>query len=176
MTQPASHSIAALLSFAVRVIFWIAILVGIIGFVLVGTGVLGSLNGGVVKLPGMATYVENVQPGRLLVAMVGIIVFAAGIAFVCSQLRHILRTLAEGDPFVPENGPRLTRIAVAIALIELIRNAAVFGLAQVVDLGDGFTPRLSLNLAAWGAVLTLIVLAEVFKEGSRLREDQQMTI
>jgi hypothetical protein len=107
---------------------------------------------------------------------VGIVVFAAGIAYVCSQLRRILSTLAEGDPFVPENGPRLTRIAMAIAAIEIIRTLATLIIDATVDLGDHYVASISFNLTVWGAVVVLFVLAQVFREGARLREEQKMTI
>ena len=32
------------------------------------------------------------------------------------------------------------------------------------------------RLAAWGSILILIVLAEVFREGARLKEEQELTI
>ena len=35
---------------------------------------------------------------------------------------------------------------------------------------------IELNLLVWFGVLSLIVLAEVFREGARLRNDQQLTI
>ena len=69
MANANTNSMAAVLSLVVLVIFWLAIIVGIVGFLLVGTGFLGSLNGGVVKLPGMETYVQDVNPGRMFVAI-----------------------------------------------------------------------------------------------------------
>lgn len=176
MSASQTNSIAAILSHVVRAAFWLAIITLVAGSLLIGIGILGSLNGGVLKVPGMEALAEGVPPGRLVAALVGLVVFAGGIAFVCSQLRNILATLGAGDPFVPENGPRLTRIALAIALVELVRNAAVFVLSMIVDLGEGYAPKLTLNLAAWGAVLTLLILAQVFREGTRLREEEKMTI
>ncbi len=102
--------------------------------------------------------------------------FAPGIIYVCVQLRRILSTLAAGDPFVPQNGPRLTRIAIAIALVELGRYLTVILLNSFVDLGTDQPLRLSINLAAWAAVVALFILAQVFREGSRLREEEKMTI
>lgn len=176
MANANTNSMAAVLSLIVLVIYWLAIIVGIGSFLLVGTGLLGSLNGGVVKMPGMEAYVQDVQPGQLFVAMIGIVVFSVGIVYVCSQLRRILSTLAEGDPFVPENGPRLTRIAVAIAAIEIVRTLATLIAAATVDLGENFRLEININLAVWGAVIVLFVLAQVFREGTRLREEEKMTI
>ena len=176
MPNANTNSMAAILSIVVVAIYWLAIIVGIGGFLLIGTGLLGSFNGGVVKMPGMQAYVQDVQPGQLFVAMIGIVVFAVGIAYVCNQLRRILSTLAEGDPFVPENGPRLTRIAIAIAAIEVVRTLATMIAAAAVDLGENFQVRIQINLAVWGAVVVLFILAQVFREGTRLREEEKMTI
>ncbi|MDG1825152.1 MAG: DUF2975 domain-containing protein [Henriciella sp.] len=176
MTSPQTNSMAAVLSTLVRVIFWLAIILGAFFFVILSIGMLGSLNGGVITLPGAEAVAEGVPMGRLVAALIGLLVFVTGIAYVCSQLRSILVTLAEGDPFVPENAPRLTKIAIAIGLIEIIRNCAVLILSATMDLGEGYRGGLGVNLAAWGAVLVLLILAQVFKEGSRLREEQKMTI
>ena len=32
------------------------------------------------------------------------------------------------------------------------------------------------RIAAWGSILILIVLAEVFREGARMKEEQELTI
>jgi len=37
-------------------------------------------------------------------------------------------------------------------------------------------PEFSLNLGAWFAVLAFFVLAEIFREGARLRDEQKYTI
>ncbi|WP_233124117.1 DUF2975 domain-containing protein [Henriciella pelagia] len=167
---------AAVLSMLMQVIIWVAVVAGIIAFLLIGAGLIGSLNGGAVKVPGMETYVEDVKPGQFVAGLAGLVVFAPGIIYVCMQLKAILSTLAEGDPFVPENGPRLTRIAVAIGAVELARYVTVILLNAFVDLGSDQPVRLSINLAAWAAVVALFILAQVFREGSRLREEEKMTI
>lgn len=176
MTIRQQNSMAAFLSTLMQAVIWIAVVSGIIAFVLIGAGLVGSLNGGVMKVPGMEAYVDGVKPGQFVAGLAGLAVFAPGIIYVCMQLRRILSTLAQGDPFVPENGPRLTRIAIAIALVELGRYVTVILLNAFVDLGSDQPVRLSINLAAWAAVVALFVLAQVFREGSRLREEEKMTI
>lgn len=170
------NSMAAFLSMLMQVIIWIAVVAGLIAFLLIGAGLIGSLNGGAVKVPGMETYVDGVKPGQFVAGLAGLVVFAPGIIYVCLQLRRILSTLADGDPFVPENGPRLTRIAIAIGLVELGRYVTVILLNAFVDLGTDQPVRLSINLAAWAAVVALFILAQVFREGTRLRDEEKMTI
>ena len=176
MSETRKNSMAAVLSTVVTVIFWLAIVLGTFLFIILGIGLIGSLNGGEVDLPLIEARADGVPVGRLVAALVGLVVFAPGIAYVCSQLRRILSTLAEGDPFVPENAPRLTRISIAIALIEAIRMGSVLILAATVDLGEGYVANININLAVWGAVVVLLILAQVFKEGTRLREEEKMTI
>ncbi|MEL6861770.1 MAG: DUF2975 domain-containing protein [Pseudomonadota bacterium] len=176
MSEPRKNSMAAFLSTVVTVIFWLAIVFGLFLFVVLSIGLMGSLNGGELDLPLVEARADGVPAGRIVAALVGLAVFAPGIAYICAQLRKILSTLADGDPFVPENAPRLTQIAVAIGLIELIRMASVLILAATVDLGDGYVANININLAVWGAVIVLLILAQVFKEGTRLREEEKMTI
>ena len=176
MSDTRKNSMAAVLSTVVTVIFWLAIVLGLILFFILGIGLLGSLNGGEIDLPLVEARAEGVPAGRIVAALVGLVVFAPGIAYICAQLRKILSTLADGDPFVPENAPRLTQISIAIALIEIIRMCSVLILAATVDLGEGYVANININLAVWGAVIVLLILAQVFKEGTRLREEEKMTI
>lgn len=176
MSEPRKNSMAAFLSTVVTVIFWLAIVLGGFLFIILSIGLLGSLNGGEIDLPLVEARADGVPAGRLVAALVGLVVFAPGIAYICAKLRQILSTLAAGDPFVPENAPRLTRIAIAIGLIEVIRMCSVLVLAATVDLGQGYVANININLAVWGAVIVLLILAQVFKEGTRLREEEKMTI
>lgn len=176
MSESRKNSMAAFLSTVVTVIFWLAIVLGGFLFIILSIGLLGSLNGGEIALPLVEARADGVPAGRLVAALVGLLVFAPGIAYICAQLRRILSTLAEGDPFLPENAPRLTRIAIAIAAIEIIRMCSVLVLAATVDLGEGYVANININLAVWGAVIVLLILAQVFKEGTRLREEEKMTI
>lgn len=176
MSEPRKNSMAAFLSTVVTVIFWLAIVLGGFLFVILSIGLLGSLNGGEIDLPLVEARADGVPAGRLVAALVGLVVFAPGIAYICAKLRQILSTLAAGDPFVPENAPRLTRIAIAIGLIEVIRMCSMLVLAATVDLGEGYVANININLAVWGAIIVLLILAQVFKEGTRLREEEKMTI
>ncbi|MEL8055859.1 MAG: DUF2975 domain-containing protein [Pseudomonadota bacterium] len=176
MSDTPTNSMAAILSVLVLVVFWLAIIFGLLGAVVIGVGMLGAMSGGVVTLPFGEALAEGVSPGQLLTVLIGLVVFAVGIAYVCSQLRRILTTLAAGDPFVPDNGPRLMRIALALGMIEVIRNVLVIGFGAAGALGEGVSGTIRFNPALWGAVIVLFILAQVFKEGTRLREEEKMTI
>ena len=63
MTIRQHNSMAAFLSGLMQVVIWVAIVCGIIAFLLISVGLIGSLNGGVMRVPGMEAYVEGVAPG-----------------------------------------------------------------------------------------------------------------
>ncbi|MCW5724540.1 MAG: DUF2975 domain-containing protein [Maricaulaceae bacterium] len=105
------------------------------------------------------------------------------IMVLVDRLRRMFATLAAGDPFVPENAGHLRVIALAVAVYQLVRYLAqgivalsltLFGrpVADAAEIGVSF----DLNLGAWFAVVALLVLAEVFREGARMRQEQQLTI
>ena len=158
----------------VMVVAWIAL---VFGFVMLGVGILAHASGGELKLPFGAATAEGLSLGGFLVALAALIVMVPGVIFICDQMRRVLRTLTAGEPFVPENAGRLTRIAIAIALMELSRYAIfAVSLSVMRDVPEVSEIRLSINLAAWVAVAVLFVLSQVFSEGARLREEEKMTI
>jgi hypothetical protein len=93
---------------------------------------------------------------------------------IVERLRRIFATLTAGDPFHPDNVLRLRLIGLILAGLEIGRY--IFsGMARwlapdskVID--DSFT------LTAWFSVLVVFVLAEVFREGARLRREAELTI
>ncbi|MEL7128748.1 MAG: DUF2975 domain-containing protein [Pseudomonadota bacterium] len=171
------NSVAALLGVLVRIVMWVSIIVGVLAFAAFCIGLAASLNGGEVQLPMGGVLADGVSPATFIAALAALIVVLPGIVYICAQLRQILLTLANGDPFVPENAPRLLRIAATIAIMELARYAAIILLAVFVDFGEGMNgPRLSISLVAWVSAAAMLVFSQVFREGSRLREEDKMTI
>jgi len=107
----------------------------------------------------------------------------ATLTFVVDRLRRIGATLIAGDPFVAENSNHLRAIAIGIGVYQLLHYAANGVLALLFTLlgrsvegGARVVPEFSLNLSAWFAVLAIFVLAEIFREGTRMREEQKLTI
>ena len=105
-------------------------------------------------------------------------VYVAGAIIIVGHLRRIFQTLIGGDPFHPDNARRLRVIGVALAALEVWRYVAN-GLIHMVARGH-VPARLmgggGVNLTAWFAVLAVVVLAEVFREGARLRGEAELTI
>ena len=167
---------AEIMTVLVTVAMWIAGAMGAIGITLCSVGLSASLSGGEHKAPLIRTLVSGVLPGEFVLTIFAILVLVPGIIFICFQLRHILLTLAEGDPFVPENSPRLTRVGAAIAGMELIRIFTVFFVRAFPGLVGVEPPPLEPQFILWISVAALFVLSQVFREGTRLRDEEKMTI
>lgn len=109
-------------------------------------------------------------------ALFGWTLYIIGILVIVSRLRDIFRTLTAGDPFHPDNVVRLRLIGLILAGLEFGRYLYTGGMTLLAptleksERGDG------LNLTTWFSVLVIFVLAEVFREGARLRREAELTI
>lgn len=100
-------------------------------------------------------------------------VYMAGVLVIVGVLRRIFATLTAGDPFHPDNVRRLQLIGLILALLELGRYAVWMAGAWLPGV-RAVEPNFSLT--AWFSVLVVFVLAEVFREGARLRREAELTI
>ena len=100
-------------------------------------------------------------------------VYMLGVLLIVGSLRRIFATLTAGDPFHPDNIPRLRLIGLTLAALELGRYA-VWGIGAWLPWVREVRP--SFSLTAWFSVLVVFVLAEVFREGARLRREAELTI
>jgi hypothetical protein len=113
----------------------------------------------------------------LAAALLAVDLYFAAALVIVGRLRQISQTLVAGDPFHPQNVRRLQVIAGALAALELARyvvNPLLRLAAHDVHrfhIGGG-----GVSLSTWFAVLVIIVLAEVFREGARLRGEAELTI
>ena len=120
----------------------------------------------------------DVTPGRIIGLGVTVAVYVGlylgALITILSRLRKVFATLITGDPFQPDNIPRLRLIGFVLAGMELARYALnTLLLAIAPDMGweiNGF------NITVWFSVLVVFVLAEVFREGARLRREAELTI
>lgn len=110
----------------------------------------------------------------VLARMLTAVLFVGGVLVIVSRLREIFATLKAGDPFHPDNVIRLRIVAAGLAWMEVVRY-------MVWTLGALLPPqaapqRPNLSLTAWFAILVVVVLAEVFREGARLQREAELTI
>lgn len=150
---------------------------------LMGAGILALLAATLVAegpVMGALGIPASGQSPRLVLGMRAIMVLgiaAVPIAHVVlTRLLTIVETVGDGDPFVMENAGRLQRIAWAVLGLELL-HLCVVGVAAgastdqtPLDIGGG------LSVTRWLAVLLLFVLARVFEQGARMREDLEGTV
>jgi len=122
------------------------------------------------------------QKGAFLAANAAIlIVFFGLLLWVLGQLRAIFRTLRDGQPFVPANATRLRQIAFAVIGGELARAVFAFfenyyAMTHFVAEGLRFDARPDLNVLAVLNGLIILVVAEVFRVGTHLDEEQSLTV
>jgi hypothetical protein len=167
-------SVSSLLKIILDVVYAVVI-AGVAAVALLAlAGLLLSFNPGLianVKVSDGAAFVERapVVVGGLLAAGA----YMAGVLVIVGALRRIFMTLTAGDPFHPENVGRLRFIGLILAALELGRYA-VWGISAWLPSVHDVKPNFSLT--AWFSVLVVFVLAEVFREGARLRREAELTI
>jgi hypothetical protein len=96
-------------------------------------------------------------------------------------LRQIVGTVEAGDPFIHDNADRLSKmgwIAVATQLISIPLAAAVIWIAGMVEDHDSHRMDDGVGFDGGGIVLILVlfILARVFRQGARMREDLEGTV
>jgi hypothetical protein len=126
-----------------------------------------------------ALHVRGAWRGPILAAtLLAADLYLAGAIVIVGRLRRIFQTLIAGDPFHPDNVRRLRIIGGALAALEVGRYVFVaVGRLIASDVGlSGMRLSGQVNLTTWFAVLVIVVLAEVFREGARLRGEAELTI
>ena len=118
--------------------------------------------------------VPLMAPGLLAAA-----VAVAGALIIVQRLRRLFENFTSGEPFSRDNARHLRAIWITMLVMELSRYAIwaiATGLILVGEPRDSASIDSPVNLMTWGSILILIVLAEVFREGARLKEEQELTI
>lgn len=91
--------------------------------------------------------------------------------YVVNRLLEILRTLRFGSPFVRANAVRFQRVGFALLIGETVK--IVF---SVISAAVGTDMNVRLELIAWIGIAAVFVLAEVFHEGAKMKEEQDLTV
>jgi hypothetical protein len=110
-----------------------------------------------------------------------LIVLMMLVAWMLDQLRKVLKTVMLRDPFAVENARRIALIGVAVVAFEVVHALAIaYWSYMASDLltasGSPFTAasRISAPRILYGFLF--MALAAAFREGTRLREEQSLTI
>jgi hypothetical protein len=114
------------------------------------------------------------RPDILAAIFAAIGIYVAGILIILNRLRKVFTTLTAGDPFHPDNVIRLRLVGGLLAGLEIMRYLVWAGGVALVPGIDPTGP--SISLSGWFSILVVFVLAEVFREGARLRREAELTI
>jgi hypothetical protein len=118
---------------------------------------------------------ERLIWGMRAIAVIGLATIPLNYIFL-RRLLAIVETVRAGDPFVAANAHRLQAIARVLLTLQLL-SITIGSIAHAVS-----TPANPLHLDAgfsitgWLAVLLTFLLAHVFAEGARMREDLEGTV
>lgn len=95
---------------------------------------------------------------------------------VLRRLLDIVESVRAGDPFVRSNASRLQTIAWALLGLQLL-SLLVGAIAKGVSTtAHPFRVAAGFSTGGWLAVLLLFVLARVFSEGARMRDELEGTV
>jgi hypothetical protein len=169
-------SITRLLGVALRAAFWaraLATLAAILAFIFVVFVPMGPM--GLTATAGDEGTRVPVPRAYLLFGLGAFVGYLGGFSLILLHLRAIVHSLRIGDPFQPANVSRLKQIGLTLATVtggawvgQTLVSRLVRGALEPPGLFDLVTPAFS--------VLVVFVLAEVFREGARLRLESDLTI
>jgi hypothetical protein len=118
---------------------------------------------------------RSMMAGVRAIAVLGLVAIPLNHA-VLRRLLAIVETVRCGDPFVAANAYRLHAISWVLLSLQLLSlviggiGKAISTTAHPLHLDAGFSPT------GWLAVILTFVLARVFAEGTRMREDLEGTV
>ena len=87
------------------------------------------------------------------------------------RLRRIAQTVQRGDPFSSTNVTDVRVIALLLALGQVVSVGRDVAIAISKRTGGS----IDIDAGTWISILILLVLAEVFREGARLKDEEEMT-
>jgi hypothetical protein len=120
--------------------------------------------------------------GAFFIANLALVIGLLGLAlWVLAQLRSVFRALRDGKPFAPQNAMRVRRVAWAVIFAEILRAAIIYfenayAMTHFVAEGLRFDAQPHVNAFAIINGLIIFVISEVFRAGTRLDEDQSLTV
>ena len=127
----------------------------------------------IVLPPGAPTW-----PLFISAILIGAVAVGGGLVIVW-RLQQLVDSFCSGQPFAKGNAGHLRAIWITMLGIEVARYLLLaLTVAALSSFGatEDAEFKFSIDLSTWGSILILVVLAEVFREGARLKEEQELTI
>jgi hypothetical protein len=169
-------SLSSLLKIVLDVVYGLMLFaVGILVIAAIGA-LLFKLDPAIIKQMSInGLLAERLTQGPVIALVLTIVgLYVGGVTLVIHRLRQIFTTLTVGDPFHPDNVMRLRLIGLMLVTLELTGYAISAG--QVWLFPRGSKEETVFSLSSWFSILVVFVLAEVFREGARLRREAELTI
>ena len=154
--------------------------------ILLGMAVLALAAGIPVAIFSQSHIVEGLADGvslsQALPVIIIILILAlvvVGSAFWFLQLlRKMIDTVGQGDPFVPENATRLSRMAWIILGIQVLQPPITACVSMLTTYFPTEDIQTDAGISLMGIVLAVVlfILARVFRKGTEMREDLEGTV
>ena len=146
------------------------------GALMIGFFVLSLVAGDFVM---RAIKLEGGDPMALLQGMrvvLATFIVSIGVTHILlRQLLAIVESVRRGDAFVIANAARLRTMAWALLGLELLKGVIAAAAAAALS-GTGVDMDSNFSITPWLAILLLFVLAQVFEDGTRMRDDLSGTV
>ena len=126
-------------------------------------------------------YFSPRSPGVVIAGAIAMVAFAALSVWMLGNLKGVFASLRARRPFVPANATRIRRVGGGLLALEVVRAVMAYAssygvMTRFAAEGLRFHSRVDFDLIAIIAALILFVIAEVFREGTRLDEEQSLTV
>ena len=111
------------------------------------------------------------------------IAVAIGALGIMRSLTALFDSFAKNQPFAVGNAEYLRRIWVTLVVIEIVRIGAftaarllttLYAAGDASPLPEGIASPI--DFYRWFMIFVVLILAEVFRQGTRLREDSELTV
>ena len=113
--------------------------------------------------------------GLRAIASIGLVVVMLNYLGL-KRLVAIVETVRAGDPFVAANAQRLQAIAWVLLVLQVL-SMVIASIADAVAIpGRDLDMDAGFSINGWLAVLLTFLLARVFAEGARMRDDLEGTV
>lgn len=131
-----------------------------------GAGLMGGLKGADVD-----PHSNFELTGRL--TLLGAFLACGFTWWIINRLRRILLSVNQGDAFEFANVKRLQSVGFGLLGIQL--TAILLAIVAPQAIGQSVTDY-DFSLGSWLGILVVFILAEVFRQGSAMRDDQMATV
>jgi len=127
-------------------------------------------------------FAQERQPGPTIIFSMLVTLLVRGCTYVIlRQLHKMLLTVLEGNPFATENAQRLRIIAFVLFTLTILTSLANalsgWWVHEMIQLpGVEAVARFRLDLGKIGIGILILLLAEVFRLGVAMKEEQDLTI